>query len=274
MEQNEAFESNLVTMQGDKGMASDATHDLVAATSFRVHGRKRMARQRRSSSACNKVLSLASSTSHVPSTLLAREIDPAQLSFLFEKELKSSDVGSLRRMVLPKKAAETHLPVLESKEGMIMRIDDMDGLHSWSFRFRFWPNNNSRMYVLENTGDFVNAHGLQLGDSVVLFQDNQSQNYVIQARKACHQPAYAEYSDNVKVDDGIVLRGYEINKCSYFHANFPNGDHAGTSFIYETTCSTDSTFDFSGGSMTRSYSRVDPLESFESVETLCLDDFC
>lgn len=97
---------------------------------------------------------------------------------------------------------------------------------------------------------------------------------VIQARKACHQPAYTEYSENVNVDDGIFLRGYEINKCSYFHANFPNVDHAGASFIYETTCSNDSTFDFSGGSMTRSYSRVDPLESFESVETLCLDDFC
>lgn len=35
------------------------------------------------------------------------------------------------------KAAETHLPVLESKEGISISMDDIDGLHVWSFKYRF-----------------------------------------------------------------------------------------------------------------------------------------
>lgn len=34
------------------------------------------------------------------------------------------------------KAAETFLPVLESKEGIFITMDDLDGLHVWSFKYR------------------------------------------------------------------------------------------------------------------------------------------
>ncbi|XP_065851743.1 uncharacterized protein [Euphorbia lathyris] len=44
-------------------------------------------------------------------------------------------------MILPK-AAETHLPTLESKEGILISMDDLDGLHVWSFKYRYWINNN------------------------------------------------------------------------------------------------------------------------------------
>ncbi|XP_065851745.1 uncharacterized protein [Euphorbia lathyris] len=37
-------------------------------------------------------------------------------------------------MILPK-AAETHLPTLESKEGILISMDDLDGLHVWSFKY-------------------------------------------------------------------------------------------------------------------------------------------
>lgn len=90
-------------------------------------------------------------------------------------------------MILPKKAAEAHLPALECKEGIPIRMEDLDGFHVWTFKYRYWPNNNSRMYVLENTGDFVNAHGLQLGDFIMVYQDLYSNNYVIQARKASEE---------------------------------------------------------------------------------------
>ncbi|MED6135443.1 hypothetical protein PIB30_046468 [Stylosanthes scabra] len=63
-------------------------------------------------------------------------IDHARLRFLFQKELKNSDVSSLRRMVLPKKAAEACLPPLESKEGIVITMDDLDGVHVWSFKYR------------------------------------------------------------------------------------------------------------------------------------------
>ncbi|MCI43792.1 B3 domain-containing transcription factor FUS3-like, partial [Trifolium medium] len=38
-------------------------------------------------------------------------------------------------MVLPKKAAEAFLPALESKEGILISMDDIDGLHVWSFKY-------------------------------------------------------------------------------------------------------------------------------------------
>uniref|UniRef100_A0A5B7C4F6 Putative AP2/B3-like transcriptional factor family protein isoform 1 n=1 Tax=Davidia involucrata TaxID=16924 RepID=A0A5B7C4F6_DAVIN len=167
-------------------------------------------------------------------------------------------------MILPKKAAESYLPALETKEGIPISMDDMDGLHVWSFKYRFWPNNNSRMYVLENTGEFVNTHGLQLGDYIMLYQDYQNQNYVIEARKACDpDDAYTEYARNAVND--LFLHDFEVNKSGYFPVNFPRRDDTGTSFIYETTFSNDSPLDFLGGSMTN-FSRVERPESFGSID--------
>ncbi|PWA56120.1 B3 DNA binding domain-containing protein [Artemisia annua] len=81
--------------------------------------------------------------------------DHGRLAFLFSKKLQKSDVGVLKRNVLPKKPAETHLPALIAKEGIVLKMDDMDGMNVWGFKFRFWPNNNSRIYVFEGTGIFL-----------------------------------------------------------------------------------------------------------------------
>ncbi|CBI21292.3 hypothetical protein VitviT2T_022149 [Vitis vinifera] len=286
MEQNEAYalmagvggELSFVTVRGDKthegSDRSPPTRDLVAASSFGVQGRKRMPRQRRSSAI--NLLTFAPSTSpHVPPPPPARAIDRKWLRFLFEKELKNSDVGSLRRMVLPKKSAETHLPLLEAKEGILITMYDLDGQHVWNFKYRFWPNNNSRMYVLENTGEFVNVHGLQLGDYIMLYHDGQTQSLVIEARKASEKNLHADLSKNIAVSD-LFLQDLEANRSNYFLAM-----DTGTSFVYETTFSNDSPLDFLGGSMTNypggsvsNYSRFGALEGFGSVESLSLDDFC
>ncbi|EPS62827.1 hypothetical protein M569_11961, partial [Genlisea aurea] len=82
------------------------------------------------------------------------QIDGSKLCYLFKKQLKNSDVSALRRMVLPKKEAEAHLPFLDIKEGIHISMLDMDGIHHWTFKYRFWPNNSSRMYVLESTGTY------------------------------------------------------------------------------------------------------------------------
>ncbi|XVF16123.1 hypothetical protein REPUB_Repub10bG0004200 [Reevesia pubescens] len=273
-----------VTVEGDNTHQPASgrfglTRDLVAAVpSFgvTVNRKKRMARQRRSSSTI-KLLSFtnssssSSTTSHVPSyTLPARVIDPKRLRFLFQKELKNSDVSSLRRMILPKRAAEAHLPMLESKEGILISMDDLDGLHVWSFKYRFWPNNNSRMYVLENTGEFVNTHGLKLGDFIMVYQDSQNQNYVIQAKKASDQDVYSDIARN-GVNDLNFLQDYDqVSKSSSYY--YPTMEDSGMSFIYDTTFSNDSPLDFLGGSMTN-YSRMGSLETFGSVENLFLDEF-
>ncbi|KAI5558540.1 hypothetical protein POPTR_017G061200v4 [Populus trichocarpa] len=264
---------------------SNRDHLAGSMVGLEIKRKKRMPRQRRSSSTINHLLSFSANVScsttttldvptfslQDPSSLPARAIDPRRLRFLFQKELKNSDVSSLRRIILPKKAAEAHLPALESKEGIFIRMDDLDGLHAWSFKYRYWPNNNSRMYVLENTGDFVSAHGLELGDFIMVYQDNQSQNYVIQAKKASDQNVYTDIARNAVND--FVVHDYEVSKLSSFYVNYPVVDNTGLSFIYDTTAfSNDSPLDFLGGSMTN-FSRIGNLESFGSVENLFLDDF-
>ncbi|KAF3435305.1 hypothetical protein FNV43_RR22392 [Rhamnella rubrinervis] len=284
----------LVTVQGNKttrpmsDRIGSTRNDLVAAVaSFGVHRKKRMARQRRSSALNLLQLSFSStlttatrSASHVPPPTLplARVIDPRRLTFLFQKELKNSDVSSLRRMILPKKAAETHLPVLESKEGILISMDDLDGLHVWSFKYRFWPNNNSRMYVLENTGEFV-----------------------IEGKKAIDEEIYSSEirkgnsSSAAVVNEVCVINNeYEANNyctsttttttstSSFYMMNYPletTSASAGMSFVYDTTTnfSNESLLDFLGGST--NYSRNgsahhDHLETFGSVDNFsCLDDF-
>ncbi|KAG7025268.1 B3 domain-containing transcription factor ABI3, partial [Cucurbita argyrosperma subsp. argyrosperma] len=98
------------------------------------------------------------------------------LRFLLQKVLKQSDVGNLGRIVLPKKEAETHLPELEARDGISIAMEDIGTSKVWNMRYRYWPNNKSRMYLLENTGDFVRANGLQEGDFIVIYSDVKSES--------------------------------------------------------------------------------------------------
>ncbi|CAN1131290.1 B3 domain-containing transcription factor ABI3 [Linum perenne] len=110
------------------------------------------------------------------------------LKFLLQKVLKQSDVGSLGRIVLPKKEAEMHLPELEARDGISITMEDIGTSRVWNMRYRFWPNNKSRMYLLENTGNFVRANGLKEGDFVVIYSDVKCGKYLIRGVKV-RQPA-------------------------------------------------------------------------------------
>ncbi|KAG0485049.1 hypothetical protein HPP92_009128 [Vanilla planifolia] len=57
---------------------------------------------------------------------------------------------------------------------------------SFSLQRKFWPNNKSRMYILENTGEFVRSHDLHLGDFIMLFKDDEKDRYVILRKKAAN----------------------------------------------------------------------------------------
>ncbi|XP_060180985.1 B3 domain-containing transcription factor ABI3-like [Lycium barbarum] len=105
------------------------------------------------------------------------------LRFLLQKVLKQSDVGNLGRIVLPKKEAESHLPELESRDGISIAMEDIGTSRVWNMKYRFWPNNKSRMYLLENTGDFVRANGLQEGDFIVIYADTKCGKYLIRGVK-------------------------------------------------------------------------------------------
>lgn len=108
--------------------------------------------------------------------------------FLLRKVLKQSDVGSLGRIVLPKKEAEIHLPELDSRDGIAIEMEDIGASKVWNMRYRFWPNNKSRMYVLENTGDFVRTNELQEGDFIVIYSDAKCGKYMIRGVKVRQPP--------------------------------------------------------------------------------------
>ncbi|KAK7338855.1 hypothetical protein VNO77_19489 [Canavalia gladiata] len=114
------------------------------------------------------------------------------LRFLLQKVLKQSDVGSLGRIVLPKKEAETHLPELEARDGISITMEDIGTSRVWNMRYRYWPNNKSRMYLLENTGDFVRANGLQEGDFIVIYSDVKCGKFMIRGVKVRQQGVKAE----------------------------------------------------------------------------------
>ncbi|XP_061375388.1 B3 domain-containing transcription factor ABI3 [Gastrolobium bilobum] len=114
------------------------------------------------------------------------------LRFLLQKVLKQSDVGSLGRIVLPKKEAETHLPELEARDGISISMEDIGTSRIWNMRYRYWPNNKSRMYLLENTGDFVRANGLQEGDFIVIYSDVKCGKFMIRGVKVRQQGAKPE----------------------------------------------------------------------------------
>ncbi|XP_076895649.1 B3 domain-containing transcription factor FUS3-like [Bidens hawaiensis] len=162
--------------------------DLAAAARFDILKKKRMPRFRRGALGTSAVRPFR------PYNTLGAPLNGShgRLAFLFSKKLQKSDVGVLKRIVLPKKPTETHLPGLIVKEGIVLEMDDMDGMNVWCFKFRFWPNNNSRMYVLEGTGDFAEEHELQVGDYIMVYRDTVQMNYVIHAVKAFEVEEYAK----------------------------------------------------------------------------------
>ncbi|BBN01546.1 hypothetical protein Mp_2g08260 [Marchantia polymorpha subsp. ruderalis] len=109
-------------------------------------------------------------------------ISESQLRLVIQKQLTTTDVGSLGRIILPKKEAETHLPHLPDKEGIEMCLYDHDVDRTWIMKYRFWPNNKSRMYLLENTGEFAKYHGLQQGDLLLIYRQLPAR-YVLRVKK-------------------------------------------------------------------------------------------
>lgn len=112
---------------------------------------------------------------------------------LFEKVLSPSDAGRIGRLVLPKACAEVYfdvyldsvykrfpcncgiydelvyefqafLPRILQSEGVPLQFQDIMG-NEWTFQFRFWPNNNSRMYVLEGVTPCIQSLQLNAGDT-------------------------------------------------------------------------------------------------------------
>ncbi|KAG4909119.1 hypothetical protein JHK87_055235 [Glycine soja] len=105
-----------------------------------------------------------------------------KLEEILTKKLNKSDVGVLGRIVLPKREAEDKLPTLWKKEGINIVLKDVYSEIEWSIKYKYWTNNKSRMYILDNIGDFVNHYKLQAGDFITLYKD-ELKNLYVSARK-------------------------------------------------------------------------------------------
>ncbi|WJX49415.1 hypothetical protein P8452_35851 [Trifolium repens] len=132
---------------------------------------------------------------------------------LFEKMLSASDAGRIGRLVLPKACAEAYFPPISQPEGLPLRIQDVKG-KEWMFQFRFWPNNNSRMYVLEGVTPCIQSMQLQAGDTVTFSRMDPEGKLIMGFRKATNSASVQET----------------------FPSNKPNGSHSSeTSYsgVYE-----------------------------------------
>lgn len=96
--------------------------------------------------------------------LISRDSN-SSITELFQKVLSASDAGRIGRLVLPKACAEKYFPPISQPEGVPLTVQDCTG-KDWLFQFRYWPNNNSRMYVLEGVTPCIQAMQLQAGDTV------------------------------------------------------------------------------------------------------------
>ncbi|XP_050211286.1 B3 domain-containing transcription repressor VAL2 isoform X2 [Mercurialis annua] len=115
---------------------------------------------------------------------------------LFEKVLSASDAGRIGRLVLPKACAEAYFPPISQPEGLPLRIQDVKG-KEWVFQFRFWPNNNSRMYVLEGVTPCIQSMQLQAGDTVTFSRMDPEGKLVMGFRKAANSMAIQDIQPSV-----------------------------------------------------------------------------
>ncbi|KAL7124682.1 hypothetical protein ABFS83_14G064700 [Erythranthe nasuta] len=140
---------------------------------------------------------------------------------LFEKILSASDAGRIGRLVLPKACAEAYFPSINQSEGIPIKIQDIKG-KEWIFQFRFWPNNNSRMYVLEGVTPCIQNMQLQAGDTVIFSRIDPGGQLVIGCRKTANNVDVQDSQTSALPNDSLAERETPIPD------NLPsNGSRAG-----------------------------------------------
>ncbi|KAG9133803.1 hypothetical protein Leryth_018401 [Lithospermum erythrorhizon] len=127
------------------------------------------------------------------------------LTPLFEKTLSASDAGKIGRLVLPKKCAEAYLPQISHSEGLPLEVLDAKG-NKWVFQFRFWPNNNSRMYVLEGITPCLQALQLHAGDIVTFGRLEPEGKLVVGCRKASISSSLDQGNEAITTGGGISAK--------------------------------------------------------------------
>eukprot|EP00887_Chlorella_sp_A99_P002330 scaffold10.g2330.t1 len=101
--------------------------------------------------------------------------------------LTTSDANGSGRIVIPKNVAEAHFPAVESQDGVEVAVaDSCSGRHA--FRFRYWINSQSRMYLLEGTQDVQAKFNMGAGD-VLVFGRKPDGSFLVHGRKGTKDDA-------------------------------------------------------------------------------------
>ncbi|KAF1889186.1 hypothetical protein Lal_00024508 [Lupinus albus] len=119
---------------------------------------------------------------------------------LFEKVLSASDAGRIGRLVLPKACAEAYFPPISHSGGLPLPFQDVKG-NEWTLHFRFWPNNNSRMYVLEGVTPFIQSMQLSAGDTVTFSRIDPGGKFVMGFRRASNSIHTQNASESAQSND-------------------------------------------------------------------------
>ncbi|KAE8734228.1 B3 domain-containing transcription factor FUS3 [Hibiscus syriacus] len=165
--------------------------------------------------------------------------DNKRLRVLLKKELKNSDVGSLGRIVLPKRETEANLPILYDKEGIQVTLKDVYTNNEWTLKYKYWINNKSRMYVLENTGDFVGQNGMRNGDSLTLYEDESMNLYFSLSKVATAAVEPSSYQNqyynnlNNKVNNNNNNLNNNVNNSSHIYMASKDDEEASLELLIE-----------------------------------------
>ncbi|RDX87154.1 B3 domain-containing transcription repressor VAL2, partial [Mucuna pruriens] len=96
----------------------------------------------------------------------------------------------------PKACVEAYFPPISQPEGLPLRIQDVKG-KEWMFQFRFWPNNNSRMYVLEGVTPCIQSMQLQAGDTVTFSRMDPEGKLIMGFRKKARRGRSQEVCESI-----------------------------------------------------------------------------
>jgi hypothetical protein len=101
---------------------------------------------------------------------------------MFEKVLTHSDTTGSGRIVIPKSIAEASFPTIDPATGaMSLGLLDTFG-KTHQFKYRFWLNNASRMYLVEGTQELQRRYKLAVGD-VMMFAKGGDGGIMVAGRK-------------------------------------------------------------------------------------------
>ncbi|GAB4833144.1 hypothetical protein Ancab_031389 [Ancistrocladus abbreviatus] len=148
-------------------------------------------------------------------------------------EYPASDAGRIGRLVLPKACAEAYFPPISQPEGLPLRIQDVKG-KEWVFQFRFWPNNNSRMYVLEGVTPCIQSMQLQAGDTVTFSRMDPEGKLVMGFRKASNSLAVQSLKGST--DHHLNALSRQLNSVNG-HASWHNREKCGGKMEEGMLCS-------------------------------------